>query len=540
MKRLAVAVVAVLLLPVWSFAGKDLSTINGTVQDSTGRFMSGALVSVTAGGPTTVTEGGPTSLDRMALTDVRGAFSFENVMPGEYIVQVAMPRFYPSKERIRVEAGGGATFRFALVSVAEVLQRSAALDVKQDIVWTLRSARTTQSVLRISASPATPVFGKLPPDYSGYVQFYSKGDPGARTAALSRGSRFAVTMGLPANAKMTLSGEYNESPWEPKGASALYEFEPLDGHQTRIGLDVRQGIILDDVFAAEELKQIQASYSDKFYITETLHAEQGAEFGHAEGRSVTNYIRPRGAISWIPDENTVFHVAATTQAPVRPDDPVRAREYFEQVHLPPAFEHYLHSEVGVSRFLDDATKVSAAVFQDRANYRALFVTAPDGRHGLLILDGKDNPSQGVRLFLNREFSGFETGFGYTVASGPAFSPFATTLEEVRNQISTRQFHVVTARIKTDFSLTNTQLIAVYRWVSKYAAGMIDPYQQSAEYNDPTLSISITQNLPTFGAIPAKVQAIFDARNLFEQPFGSSRTQLAVSPRYVKGGINIRF
>jgi hypothetical protein len=55
-----------------------------------------------------------------------------------------------------------------------------------------------------------------------------------------------------------------------------------------------------------------------------------------------------------------------------------------------------------------------------------------------------------------------------------------------------------------------------------------------------LSISITQNLPTFGAIPAKVQAIFDARNLLEQPFGSSKTQLAVSPRYVKGGINIRF
>jgi hypothetical protein len=70
--------------------------------------------------------------------------------------------------------------------------------------------------------------------------------------------------------------------------------------------------------------------------------------------------------------------------------------------------------------------------------------------------------------------------------------------------------------------------------------MIDPYQQNAEYSDPTLSISITQNLPTFGAIPAKVQAVFDARNLFEQPFGSSKTQLAASPRYVKGGINIRF
>lgn len=519
------------MLPVWSFAGKDFATITGTVQDSTGRFMSGALVTVT----------GSSGMDRLALTDIRGAFSFENILPGEYFVQVNMPRFFSSpKEKVRVGAGGGAQIKFTLMSVAEVLQRSASLDVKEDIVWTLRSARATQSVLRISDSPFDPVFGKLPADYTGYVQFYSKGDPGARTPALSRGSSFAVTMNLPADAKVTLSGQYNESPFEPKGASALYEFKPLEGHQTRIGLDVRQGIILDDVFAAEELKQIQASYSDKFYITETIHAEQGAEFGHAEGRSNSNYIRPRGAISWIPDQNTVLHVAVSTQAPNRPDDPVRAREYFEQVNLPPSFEHYLHSEVGISRFLDDATKVSAAVFQDRANYRALFVAAPDGRHGLLILDSKNYPSQGVRLFLNREFNGFETGFGYTVASGPAMSPLSSTLEQVRSQVSQRQFHVVTARVKTDFSLTNTQLTAVYRWVSRYAAGMIDPYQQAAEFNDPTLSISITQNLPTFGAIPAKVQAIFDARNLLEQPFGSSRTQLAVSPRYVKGGINIRF
>src|SRR4030095_8342467 len=322
--------------------------------------------------------------------------------------------------------------------------------------------------------------------------------------------------------KVTVSGQYNESPLEPKGASPLYEFEPLEGHQTRIGLDVRQGIILDDVFAAEELKQIQASYSDKFSLTETLQAEQGAEFVHAEGRSNTNYIRPRGSISWIPDQNTVLHVAVSTQAPGRPDDPVRGREYFEQVNLPPSFERYLHSEVGVSRFLDDATKVSAAMFQDRSDYRALFVTSTDGRHGLLILDGKDNPSQGVRLFINREFNGFETGFGYTVAAGPAISPYAYTLEQVRSRVSQKQFHVVTARIKTDFALTNTQLIAVYRWVSRYAAGPIDPYQQTAEFNDPTLSISITQNLPTFGAIPAKVQAIFDDRNLLEQPFGSSR------------------
>lgn len=532
MKRLSVAIVALLFLPAWGFAGKDFAIITGTVQDSAGRLVSGALVSVVAG---------PAGLDRLAFTDGRGGFSFENLVPGEYLVQVTMPRFSPSqKEKIRLEGGGSAAFKFTLMSVAEVLQRAASLDARQDIVWTLRSSRGTQSVLRFADAPSTPVFNKLIPDYSGYIQFYSKGDPGARTAAISRGSRFSVTLGLPTNAKVTVSGQYNESPLEPKGASAVYEFQPLDGHRTRIGLDVRQGIVLDDVFSAEELKQFQASYSDKFYLTETIHAEQGFEFGHAEGRNSNNYFRPRGSISWVPNDSTVFHGTVNTQAPGRSDDPVRAREYFEQMNLPPSYEHYLHTEIGMSRFLDDATKFSVAGFQDRSNYRALFVTAPDGRHGLLIFDGKSIPSQGLRFFLNREFKGFETGLGYTVASGAGLPPTAVTLEEIKTQISKRPFHVVTARLKTDFDLTNTEFVAVYRWVSKYAAGPIDPYQQTVEYGDPTLSISITQNLPTFGAIPAKVQAIFDARNLFEQPFGSSRSQLAVSPRYVKGGINIRF
>jgi hypothetical protein len=532
-KRLVFAIVGLLVLPAWSIAARDFGTITGTVQDSAGRFVSGALVSLAVAGP---------SVDRMKFTDSRGNFSFENLLPGEYFVQVTMTRFAGSgKEKIALESGSNAILKFTLMSVAEVLNRATSRDARQtqEIVWTLRSARGEQSVLRFADSISTQLFRSLAPDYSGYFQFYSKSDPGARTAPMTRGSRFSITLGLPADAKLTVSGQYNESPLETKGASALYEFEALEGHQTRIGLDMRQGVVLDDLFAAEELKEFQASYSDKFYLTQTIVLEQGAEIGHAEGRTSNNYVRPRATVSWVPNQKTVFHAAVSTQAPSQADDPVRAREYYEQVNLPPSFEHYRHLEIGASRFLDDVTKVSMAVFQDRSNYRALFVTAPDGRHGLLIFDGKNNPSQGVRMFLNREFNGFETGFGYTVASGPGFSPYAF-MGDVRKQIQQRQFHVVTARVKTDFELTNTELTAVYRWVSKYAAGAIDPYQQNSEYNDPSLSISITQNLPTFGVVPAKVQAIFDARNLFEQPFGSSRNQLALSPRFVKGGINIRF
>ena len=71
MRRLAAAIVGLLMFPVLSFAGKDYATISGTVQDSAGRLMSGALVSITA-----QTSG----LDRMAFTDLRGAFVFENAL----------------------------------------------------------------------------------------------------------------------------------------------------------------------------------------------------------------------------------------------------------------------------------------------------------------------------------------------------------------------------------------------------------------------------------------------------------------------------
>ena len=38
----------------------------------------------------------------------------------------------------------------------------------------------------------------------------------------------------------------------------------------------------------------------------------------------------------------------------------------------------------------------------------------------------------------------------------------------------------------------------------------------------------------------KVQAILDARNLFERPYGMGTMQVAQYPRLFKGGINFKF
>jgi hypothetical protein len=527
---IASGVLGLLLLPGLVTAGNNLGTIQGSVRDTGGRPVAGALV--------VVATPGPASSYRMVFTDTNGGYSIENLLAGEYLVQVHMRRFVASqKEKVQLAAGATYTHTVNLQTAGEIMRKADPLN---DIVWTLRSSRSTQPALRFVDTDSQPIVRGLWSAYSGYFQFYSRSDTRSKGAADTVGSRFSVTLDLPSNARVTFTGQYNESPLQPKGASTLYEFSAAEGHRTQVGLNLRQGVVLDDVFSAEELKEFQLKYLDKFQVSDTIAFEHGAEIGHAEGRSSNNYYRPKAAVSWVPNEKTVLTVAASTQSVGQGDDPIRGRDYFEQVYLPPSYEHNLHTEVGASRFVSEDLKVSAAVFQDRVNNRALFVSAPDGRRGLLIFDGKANPSHGIRIHVNRQFDGFEAGLGYTAAIGPGLSATASTMDEVRSQIASRQFHVVTARFKTDFNLTNTELTAVYRWISKYAAGPIDPYQQVVEYNDPTLSISVAQNLPTWGTFPAKVQAIVDARNLLEQSFGSQKGQLAHSPRYLKGGINIRF
>src|SRR5678815_4853644 len=221
MKRLTFAIIVLLSLPVWSFAGKDAAVIAGTVQDSMGRTIAGALVSVVTAGPA--------GLDRLVFSDSRGNFSFDNLVPGDYLIQVQMPHFVSSdKEKVRLPAGSKAMMNVTLLSVSEVMRRVASRDAKttqaHDIILTLRSSRGSQSVLRFSDSPTPPIFRTLMPNYSGYVQFYSKADPGTQAGAMTRGSRFSLTLDLPADAKMTVTGQYNESPLAPKGVSVLYDF----------------------------------------------------------------------------------------------------------------------------------------------------------------------------------------------------------------------------------------------------------------------------------------------------------------------------
>jgi hypothetical protein len=529
--------VAIIISPIATSASGNLSAITGTVHDSSGLPVVGALVVITASNPI--------MSQRMTFTDSRGSFSIQNLFAGEYSAKVTMPRFLPAlKSGIQVNTGHGTTLVVSLQNALDVVRRAVSgghSTQAEEILWTMRSSRSTQPILHLAESNKPESVPANSSDYTGYFQVYSKSVETSMGTEEGVGSQFSLTMPLDSHSKVTLAGQYSESPTQTSGFGANYQFVPAERHRANIGVNVRQGGVAGDMLNGD-LKEIQLEYGEDFQFNDHIVINYGAEVGRADAADQNNYLRPRFAVSWVPQARTTFTVDANSQAPGSADS-IRGEDYFDRAaYIPPSLERYAHSEVIVSRVLSSNTDVSAALFRDRTDTQALFVTSPNGPPAVLILDSSHNPSRGLRLHLNRQFKGFEGGLGYTMTSGLAISGGAApaNLGDLPSRLKDERFHMVTARFKAKLDNTQTEITAVYRWVSAFSATRLDPYQRTTEYNDPSLSLFVAQNLPTFRMLPGKVQAILDARNLFERAYGTNSSQIDQYPRLVKGGINIKF
>ena len=535
--KIGMGMALLLLLPLLASAANDLAAISGRVHDSAGSPLVGALVIVVAASPIIP--------ERIALTDKDGSFSVPNLFAGQYAVKISMPQFLPAlKQGIQLNAGGTAVLTVNLQNALDVVRRAVSRDKAQsdDIVWTLRSSRSTQPVLRLADNQHKQEAPKQPAssDYSGYFQVYSKSVDTSSGTTQGVGSQFSVKVPLDANSNVTVRGQYNEAPMQPRGFGATYEFVPASHHKAEIGMNLRQGALFADPLQGDSAREVQIQYGEDFQWSDHLVFNYGAEAGRAGTIAGTSYVRPRFSTSWVPDVRTTFTVGVSSQAPAAADDPIRGKEYFDRMlYVPPALERYSHTEAGLTRILSDKMEISAAVFRDRTETEALFVSSPDGRPGVVVLDTSNLPSQGIRVHLNRHFRNFEAGIGYTSVKGIGVDS-DSAVENMRNQLSPRHFQMVAARFKAKLDMTQTEITTVYRWTSDFSALRLDPYQRLVEYNDPTLSLSIAQNLPTFRMFPGRVQAVVDARNLLDQCLRTQRTQFGQYPRLVKGGINIRF
>src|SRR3989475_5166935 len=433
--KLVLGIAALLLIPSIASAGNDLATINGRVHDSTGFPITGALVIVAAASPIIP--------ERVALTGKDGSFSIPNLFAGQYSVKISMPQFLPAlTQGIQLNAGGTVVLTVNLQNAMDVVRGVSRQQGKSDdMVWTLRSSRSTQPVLRLADSTQKtegPAKSALGPDYSGYLQVYSKSVETSSSVTQGVGSQFSLTVPVDVNSQITVHGQYNGAPMQPRGFGASYEFVPASHHKAEIGMNLRQGALFGDPLESDASREVQVRYGENFQWSDHFVFHYRAEAGRAGVVSGTTYLRPRFDGSWGPDVRTTVTVGMSSQAPTSQDDPIRGKEYFDRaLYVPPALERYSHSEAGLTWIPFDNTEGSAAVSRDPLGTPAALRGSPDGRPKGLILDNNGMPSHGNRGHANRQFRNFEAGIGFSSVNGGGMD--AKTPKRVGNQLTPRRF-----------------------------------------------------------------------------------------------------
>ena len=205
-------------------------------------------------------------------------------------------------------------------------------------------------------------------------------------------------------------------------------------------------------------------------------------------------------------------------------------------------------EFGVERVLDNRSSVEATAFMDLTSGRGIglmanSLSAFSGENAaeMLSVANQEGSARGVRvvysLRLNRVWS---ASAGYSFGRGQKLS--ADRITNPSELFNNSFFQSGAVQVAGDWS-TGTHVQTVFRFSPQATVFAIDPFAGRLAVYDPSLSIQVTQDLPTFG-LPVRAQAVIDARNLldFQSRTSNGETVLEVCPigRSVRGGISVRF
>ena len=205
-------------------------------------------------------------------------------------------------------------------------------------------------------------------------------------------------------------------------------------------------------------------------------------------------------------------------------------------------------EFGVERVLDNQSNLEATAFVDLTSGRGVGLMATplsafsgNSSNALLSIANQEGSARGLRVVYSRRLSHvWSAAAGYSFGRGQKLSPGGLT--DPGNVFNNGFFQTAALQLAGDWS-TGTHVQTVFRFSPDATVFAIDPFAGRLAVYDPSLSVQVTQDLPTFG-LPVRAQAILDARDLLDlQPrISNSTTILRMGPngRMLRGGISVRF
>ena len=558
-------------------SNKSLATISGTVRDNRGNPLAGALVSLVREGFKTVKE---------ARTDKQGNF-ITKVLPGRYGIKAIANGFSEVIfTEVDVKAQQELVYKFNLEPVGSGRTLPERRRDRDDVKWTLRSAHDKRSIFQVNegedatvravtdaqaqsaetaqmeTAPETPTEtksdSKIRP-HGVLESYFASNAYGSSYVGLN----FAVATPVSEHVEVIFSGQTGAGD-APGRFEATSRVRVNDRH--RVGLTASGVRFATPVWTnkfndqTDLYGQVSMRAVDEWIVRDGIVIVMGLDYSRFIGAGGAHAITPRFGVQY--DANARTRVKAAF-ASGGEEDGIQSVATFENDQVvfrdnpvrPVAFidgeavlERSHRLEFGVERVLDNSSNVEATAFFDTTAGRGVGLlsgpaSAFSGKAGDAFIDvaNQQGSSRGIRVVYTRRLNRVWTASaGYAFGRGQQLSAegFSTPAELFESGM----FQTAALQLGGVFR-SGTQVRTVLRFSPEATVFAIDPFAGRLGVYDPTLSIQVTQELPSFG-LPVRAEAILDARNLLDAQTsnenGETLTIIGNNRRSVRGGISVRF
>jgi carboxypeptidase family protein len=556
-------------------SSKTLATISGIVTDNKGKPLAEALVSLTR-------EGGVKQLVKHTLTDRQGKF-VARVTPGRYGIRAIASGFNEvAFNAIEVKAAQELVYKFNLEPVGYGNTLPERRRDRDDVKWTLRSIHTRRSIFQAGegedatvkavtdaenttttnmAAATEPAWFRqgYSPRAHGVIENYFASNGFSSSYV---GFNFAVSTPISDQVELIFSGQTGTED-APERLEATTRFRVGERH--KVGISAAGARYSAPIWTGrgdeEELAgQVSMRAVDEWIVRDGIVIVIGLDYSRFIGAGGAQSFSPRFGVQF--DANARTRVKAAF-ASGGDEDGLQSVATFEdeqvvfrrQALRPVAFvdgqavlERSHRLEFGVERVLDNSSNVEATAFFDTTSGRGVgLLSFPgsafsgDAGDAFATVANQQGSSRGVRVVYTRRLNRVWTASaGYAFGRGQRLSAsgFASPSELFENGL----FQTAALQLGAGFR-SGTQVRTVFRFSPEATVFAIDPFAGRLGVYDPSLSIQVTQDLPSFG-LPVRAEAILDARNLLDAQIaadnGEFMTFVGNSRRSVRGGISVRF
>lgn len=554
-----------------SSRNSKLGIIKGVVRDKAGKPINKATVAFF--------KVGTSKLLKQVLSESDGSF-LTKILPGTYTILAVAEGFNPvSYAEVEVNRSSELVYRFNLEASGKGNTLPEKRAERNSSKYPIRAAQIRRSIYQIdegevpiseskvnesSVSKAEPemVTVEIPEEddvrsrrkSQTMVESYFANSNGESYT----GFNFATLLPVTDKTQVVVAGQTGTGDLAPNRIETLVKIRAKSDHQLNFkGSIVSLGKIKNGK-SEESLGQFSFQALDEWNVREGIILVYGFDYSRFIGSKGTT-ISPRLGFQFDIDSKTRFRSAYTTATEDRTwqralqleesqilfREPVAMQDVFVENNRP-LMNKNRRLEFGVERVLDHKSTIEANVFFDAVSGRGVgFVNIPfnslNGDGFTEFVANQQGKAQGLRVVYTRRLNGmFSTSAGYAFGNGQKLS--SDFVSNPSTIFETGFFQTFVGQFDADLD-NGTSVKTIFRLSPQATVFAIDPFAGRMAIYDPSLSVLVTQSLPSWG-LPIRAEAIIDARNLldFQSALNSDEgtVRLASQRMMLRGGISVRF